>query len=40
MLSLAAEAGDSDKILMLKLVAIVCKVDIFKSYECDMHISV
>ena len=26
--------------IMLKLVAIVRKVDIFKSYDCDMHITV
>ena len=39
MLSLKAKAGDSERTLMLKLVAIVRKVDIM-SYDCDMHITV
>ena len=40
MLSLTAEAGDSDRTLMLELVAIVRKVEIVKSHNSDMHITV
>ena len=40
MLSLTAEAGDSDSTLMLKIVAIVRKVDIVMSHDFDMHITV
>ena len=35
-LSLTAESGDSDRTLTLKLVAIVRKVDIVMSHDCDM----
>ena len=40
MISLTVEAGESERTLILKLEVIVRKVDIFKSYDCDMNIRV